>query len=109
MLTIIVPFRAFILERFFEDIHLRYLDPSNESDEVYHEEQKEIRKAFRSTSFDSEENEFPHFGEFRGQGKDWAAAILTKRSLRKASSGALVETSSNPDLEMRKQQHEDIF
>jgi hypothetical protein len=86
------------------------LDPCGESEEDYHEEQKIYRKALRSQSFDSEDNEFPHFGEFRGDGiktelkKRALEKLEQKRNFKKAAlekmeKGDLETSSAQGDLE----------
>jgi len=61
-----LPFRSYILERCFDEVDLRHLDPFGESEEDYHAEQREIRRAERQGSFDEEELIFPNRAEFRG-------------------------------------------
>jgi len=68
LLVILVPFRSYILERYFEPEHLKHLDPFGESEDEFHEEQRKIQLAFRQGSFDEEEVAFPTRAEFHGQG-----------------------------------------
>jgi hypothetical protein len=48
---------------------LKYLDPFDESEEDYREEQKAIRLAERTGSFDEEDIAFPSRAMFRGRGE----------------------------------------
>jgi hypothetical protein len=68
LLTALVPFRTYVLTRFFDDEHLKVLDPhgADQSDDDYREEQRQIHHN-RNDSFDSEEMNFPNRAEFRGQ------------------------------------------
>ena len=68
LLTALVPFRSFVLSRFFKPEDLKHLDPSDETAEEYQEEQRAIHVAERHGSFDSEEINFPHRAEFRNKG-----------------------------------------
>ena len=69
LLTLLVPFRSFLLSRVFSEKDLEHLDPYGETEEEYHEEQREIFRAERKGSFDEEEvAHFPSRGEFRAQG-----------------------------------------
>ena len=75
LLTALVPFRSYLVERWFDDDELKHLDPVGETEDDYHEEQKKIHEARRQSSFDSEELTAPNRAEFRGEG--------IKRELRK--------------------------
>jgi len=68
LLTLLVPFRSYILDRWFDEGDLKHLDPTEETEEDYHEEQRVIRMAERRTSFDEEELIFPNRAEFRAGG-----------------------------------------
>lgn len=68
LLTLLVPFRSYILQRWFDHDDLQHLDPYNETEEEYFDEQRAIRLAERQGSFDEEELIFPNRAEFRGQG-----------------------------------------
>lgn len=69
LLTALVPFRSYILDRLFDADDLKHLDPVDETQEEYHDEQKAIHLAQRQGSFDSEEFEFPSRAEFRPDGR----------------------------------------
>jgi hypothetical protein len=71
LLTALVPFRSYVLCRFFKEEDMKYLDPhgSDEDEEHYHEEQRAYHLAQRNDSFDSEELNPPNRAAFRGQGK----------------------------------------
>lgn len=67
LLTALVPFRSFVLRRFFADEDLKFLDPVEETEEDFEEEQRLIRIAERNDSYDYEELNFPTRAAFRGQ------------------------------------------
>jgi hypothetical protein len=92
--------RSYILSHVFSEEHLKHLDPCGESEEEYHEEQKAYRKALRSNSFDSEDNELPHYGEFHADGM---AKALKKRASDKKLEKDELETTSTPDVDTLKQ------
>jgi hypothetical protein len=62
LIAIFVPFRSFIVSKFFTEEDLKHLDPVGESDEDYFEEQVEINKADRDVD---EAETFHGFSEFR--------------------------------------------
>lgn len=62
LLTILVPFRSFILSRVFDEKDLKYLDPTAESEKEHLEEARKIRHN-RNNSFDSDNSDV-HFGHF---------------------------------------------
>eukprot|EP00566_Odontella_aurita_P008076 CAMPEP_0113546980 /NCGR_PEP_ID=MMETSP0015_2-20120614/12103_1 /TAXON_ID=2838 /ORGANISM="Odontella" /LENGTH=659 /DNA_ID=CAMNT_0000447487 /DNA_START=176 /DNA_END=2155 /DNA_ORIENTATION=+ /assembly_acc=CAM_ASM_000160 len=64
LLAVLVPLRSYVLTRFFSKEDLKHLDPSDESEEEYHEEQRLIKEAERTPSIDPEAIEQPHFQEF---------------------------------------------
>ena len=73
LLVILVPIRSYILSRIFSEEDLKRLDPHGKEEEKkdnYHEDQRIIHQHQKaSMSIDQEALEFPHFGEFRGQGQ----------------------------------------
>jgi hypothetical protein len=69
LLTALVPLRSYILARCFTEADLKHLDPFDESEEDYREEQKAIRLAERQGSFDEDDIEFPSRAMFRGAGE----------------------------------------
>lgn len=73
LLVILVPIRSYILSRIFSEEDLKRLDPHGKEEEKkdnYHEDQRIIHQHQKaSMSIDQEALEFPHFGEFRGQGR----------------------------------------
>jgi cobalamin-dependent methionine synthase I len=68
LLSALVPFRSYILERLFKQEDMEHLDPSGESEQEYAEEQRAIHRVARSNSFDSEEIHIPSRAEFRSKG-----------------------------------------
>jgi hypothetical protein len=69
LLTLLVPFRSYILYRLFAQEDLRHLDPVNESEEAFHQEQRLVHHAFHDgdDSVDDEELALPTRAEFRGE------------------------------------------
>lgn len=67
MLILLVPFRAFVLDRFVPHAYRKHLNPYGQTDEEFHEEQKALRERLRSNIDEIEECDVPHLGEFRGQ------------------------------------------
>lgn len=70
MLTLLVPFRSYILHQLFPEEDLRHLDPVTESEEEFSEEQRLIHQAFRDGDQSTDENDLALTtrAEFRGQG-----------------------------------------
>jgi hypothetical protein len=66
LLTALVPLRSYVLTRYFTEADLKHLDPYDESEEEYRDEQKAIRLAERTGSFDEEDIAFPSRAMFRG-------------------------------------------
>jgi hypothetical protein len=66
LLTALVPLRSYVLTRYFTEADLKHLDPFEESEEDYRDEQKAIRLAERTGSFDEEDLVFPSRAMFRG-------------------------------------------
>mmetsp|Transcript_9549 Transcript_9549/g.28490 ORF Transcript_9549/g.28490 Transcript_9549/m.28490 type:complete len:694 (-) Transcript_9549:272-2353(-) len=67
LLTLLVPFRSYVLEHFFDAEDTKHLDPVDETEEEFHDEQRMIHHTLSHT----EENDdmlFPTRAEFRGQG-----------------------------------------
>jgi hypothetical protein len=69
LLTALVPLRSYVLTRYFTEADLKHLDPFDESEEDYRDEQKAIRLAERTGSFDEEDIAFPSRAMFRGRGE----------------------------------------
>ena len=65
LLTALVPFRSYILERWFKSEDLKHLDPFTESDEEYHEEQRVIHHL--TGDIVDDEDIWPNRAEFRGE------------------------------------------
>ena len=79
LLTALVPLRSYLLERVFPAKDIQHLDPQEESNEEFHDEQIMIHHAFASGGgVDEEEMAFPTRAEFRGQGIK-RALMNTKR------------------------------
>jgi GNAT superfamily N-acetyltransferase len=69
LLTCLVPIRSYILFNLFAEGDLKYLDPAEETEEEFHEEQRLLHHAFHDdASVDGEDLAFPTRAEFRGQG-----------------------------------------
>lgn len=71
LLAILVPFRSFLVSRWFDEKDLKFLDPfgDDHDDEEYLDEQRVLHEAERQGSYDEEELTFPNRAEFRGQGR----------------------------------------
>lgn len=68
LLTLLVPFRSYVLEYFFEAEDLKHLDPADESEEEYHDEQRMVHHVLAQGSVDEEDMAIPSRAEFRGEG-----------------------------------------
>ena len=68
LLALLIPFRSYVLVHVFDKQDFIHLDPSGETDEDYHDEQRAIHEAERRGSFDSEDVNFPNRAEFRTEG-----------------------------------------
>mmetsp|Transcript_951 Transcript_951/g.1073 ORF Transcript_951/g.1073 Transcript_951/m.1073 type:complete len:747 (+) Transcript_951:101-2341(+) len=70
LLTLLVPFRSFVLDRCFASTDLQHLDPQNETEEEFHEEQKMVHHALihDQGSVDEEDVAFTTRAEFHPQG-----------------------------------------
>mmetsp|Transcript_20748 Transcript_20748/g.33432 ORF Transcript_20748/g.33432 Transcript_20748/m.33432 type:complete len:726 (+) Transcript_20748:71-2248(+) len=80
LLTLLVPFRSYILDRCFEQEDIKHLDPAEETEEEYHDEQRLIHHAFHDeASVDEEELAIPTRAEFRGQGLKRALMNTNRR------------------------------
>jgi GNAT superfamily N-acetyltransferase len=80
LLTLLVPFRAYILDRCFRQDDLRHLDPADETETEFHDEQRLVHRAFHDDcSVDEEELAFPTRAEFRGQGLKRALMNTNRR------------------------------
>jgi GNAT superfamily N-acetyltransferase len=68
LLALLVPFRSYVLHRFFKEEDMKHLDPADETEEEYHDEQRMVHENERRGSVDEEDIAFPTRAEFRGQG-----------------------------------------
>lgn len=68
LLTLLVPFRSYILGRFFAAADLQHLDPANETEEEFHDEQRLVHHTVQHGEVDEEDLAFPTRAEFRGEG-----------------------------------------
>merc|ERR1712238_198633 len=70
LLTLLVPFRSFVLDRCFTSSDLQHLDPQNETEEEFHDEQKLVHHAMihDQGSVDEEDVAFTTRAEFHPQG-----------------------------------------
>lgn len=67
LLTALVPFRLYILERYcFKKQHLQHLDPADQTQDDYYKEQRTKYLAQHDPSFDPEEIHIPNHADFRG-------------------------------------------
>ena len=78
LLTLLVPFRSYVLEYFFKPEDTKHLDPVDESEEEFHDEQRMVHHVMAQGSIDEEDSAFPSRAEFRGDGM--------KRALSKSCS-----------------------
>ena len=62
-----MPVRSYILARCFDEEDLRHLDPYDETEDEYHEEQHAIHLQ-KNDSFSEDDLDFPNRAEFRGKG-----------------------------------------
>ncbi len=69
LLTALVPLRSYVLARYFTEADLKHLDPFDETEDEYMDEQKAIRAAERAGSFEEEDIMFPSRAMFRGAGE----------------------------------------
>jgi hypothetical protein len=79
LLTLLVPFRSYVLEYFFKEEDLKHLDPADESEDEFHDEQRMVHHAMAQASIDEEEMAFPTRAEFRGQGMKRALMNTNRR------------------------------
>ena len=78
LLTLLVPLRSVVLERCFDSNDLRHLDPADESEADFHEEQRMVHHAMTAGIAEQDDMAFPTRAEFRGQGMK-RALMNTKR------------------------------
>lgn len=76
MIACYVPVRSFIVSRLFSPEDLQHLDPAGESEDDYHEEQREYNHCHGDVD---EAEAFHGFSEFRTKGVTHDAAELRKR------------------------------
>ena len=76
MIAVYVPVRSFLVSRLFSPEDLKHLDPTGETEENYHEEQREYNKAEGDIT---DADAFHGFSEFRTKGVDHDANDLRKR------------------------------
>lgn len=79
LLTLLVPFRSYVLERCFRPEDARHLDPVDETEEEFHDEQRMVHHVLAAGSLDEEDMAFPTRAEFRGQGLKRALMNTTRR------------------------------
>jgi len=89
LLTALVPVRSYILSALFKDEDLKYLDPTDESEEEYIEEKRKIRMK-REDSFSSVGSHLPHFGDFHPD-------ALRKTLKKRKNAKDIEEIKSVPD------------
>jgi len=68
LLTLLVPFRSYVLECLFKPEDVKHLDPVDETEEEFHDEQRMVHHAMANGSADEEDNALPSRAEFRGEG-----------------------------------------
>ena len=71
LIAIFVPFRVYVVSRFFSKEDLKYLDPVGESDDDYADEQREFHKVDRDVD---EAEVFHGFSELRMKNVDHNAS-----------------------------------
>jgi len=76
LIALYVPVRSFIVSRLFSPEDLQHLDPSGESEEDYHDEQREYNHCEGDVD---DADAFHGFSEFRTKGVDHDATDLRKR------------------------------
>jgi hypothetical protein len=81
LLVLLVPIRSHILERIFQQNDLKHLDPVDESEEEFHDEQRMVHHTLQhgSSDVDEEDLAFPTRAEFRGQGMKRALMNTNRR------------------------------
>jgi len=79
LLSLLVPFRSFVLDYFFKPEDTKHLDPADESEEDFHDEQRMIHHAIAQGTKDEEEMAFTTRAEFRGQGMKRALMNANRR------------------------------
>merc|ERR1712238_566736 len=84
LLTLLVPFRSFVLDRCFTSSDLQHLDPQNETEEEFHEEQKLVHHAMihDQGSVDEEDVAYTTRAQFHPQGMKRA---LTEKEKEQAA------------------------
>ena len=80
-----MPVRSFVVSRLFSPEDLHYLDPSGESEEEYHDEQREYLHHHEGNLDDADA--FHGFSEFRTKGVNHDAADLRKRQAVPVAAG----------------------
>lgn len=68
LLTLLVPFRSVVLSRFFTAADLKHLDPADETEDDYHQEQRAIHLAELQGSSDVDDVGVPTRAAFRPNG-----------------------------------------
>lgn len=78
LLTLLVPFRSYVLECLFKPEDTKHLDPVDETEEEFHDEQRMVHHTL-GHSTDEEDMLFPTRAEFRGQGMKRALMNTDRR------------------------------
>ena len=68
LLTLLVPFRSYVLECVFDGSDSKYLDPTDELEEEFYNEQRMVQHTIAKGSMGREDMVFPTRAEFSGQG-----------------------------------------
>ncbi|KAL7560838.1 hypothetical protein ACA910_013273 [Epithemia clementina (nom. ined.)] len=94
LLTILVPFRSYILSHVFTERDLKYLDPSDKTEEEQEEEHRRIRHPPQDSisTVDFESDHVPHFGDFHPD-------ALKKALKKRKSKDEVDEIRSLPPLD----------
>ena len=87
LLTLLVPFRSYVLEYLFKPEDTKHLDPADETEEEFHDEQRMVHHTL-GHSTDEEDMLFPTRAEFRGQGMKRALMNTNRRHTIGGNGGA---------------------
>lgn len=92
LLTLLVPFRSYLLAKLFKPEDLRHLDPADETEEEFHDEQRLVHHTIAKGSIDEEDVAIPSRAEFRGEGM--------KRSLKTSGRSPTIGENSEEERDI---------
>lgn len=87
LLTLLVPFRSYVLELFFDPDDTKHLDPADETEDEFHDEQRMVHHTL-GHSTDEDDMLFPTRAEFRGEGMKRALMDTNRRHTIGGDAGA---------------------